>query len=63
MDEMNGAEPDRIAGCIADIAGKRRVKSLYTIGIQYKLLYLLYKLLPIGTVNRIIAMLYMPGQK
>lgn len=62
-DEMKGADPEWIAGRIVDIAGYKRVKLLYTIGIQYKLLYLLYKLLHIGTVNRVIAMLYMPKQK
>lgn len=58
-DEQNGMPPETVADEIFTIARRRRVKPLYTLGFNYKLLYFLQKILPIGLINRIIGRLYM----
>ena len=57
-DERGGMSPERVGRYIADIALKKRVKPLYTIGFSYKCACLLMKLLPCGLANRIIGCLY-----
>ena len=57
-DEQKGMSPEIAAKFISKIANKRKVKPLYTIGFQYKLVVLLMKILPSSFSNRIIGMLY-----
>jgi short-subunit dehydrogenase len=58
-DERNGIPPGVVAESIYRIAVKKRVKPLYTLGVRYKILVALQKLLPVGFVNRVVAGLYM----
>lgn len=62
-DEEKGMSPTTVAGAIVRIAKKRHIRPLYTIGISYKLLYLLNRLLGITIVNRLIGMLYIKKPK
>lgn len=57
-DEQTGMKPEVAGRYIAKIADKRRVKPLYTIGLSYKLVCVLCKLLPVSLQNRIIGLLY-----
>lgn len=62
-DEQNGMTADHAARCIIKIAEKRSVRPLYTVGMIYKLYYVLNKLLPQRTVNWIVGLLYMKKKK
>ncbi len=57
-DERGGKGPETAARFILRIAGKKRVKPLYTIGFVYKLFCFLAKVLPAGLLNRIVGMIY-----
>ena len=57
-DEQNGMEPERIARFVHKIAGKNKVRPLYTPGAMYKCFYALYKILPSGVINKLIGMIY-----
>lgn len=57
-DEQSGMNPMVAGKFIAKVALKKRVKPQYTIGIQYKLVIVLIKLLPARIANWIIGMLY-----
>lgn len=57
-DEINGMSPSDIARFIYKISKKRRIKPLYSIGFIYKLYSFLFKILPVGVVNRIVGMIY-----
>lgn len=57
-DERSGMKPETIAKYIVKIAMRRSPKPLYTIGLQYKFLALLFKLLPIRFVNYMVGKLY-----
>jgi len=61
-DERNGMPPETIAAGIYKIACKKRVKPLYTIGVMYKLLVVLQKILPVGFANRVVGMLYIKSK-
>jgi hypothetical protein len=61
-DEQNGMPPEKVAAAIFAIASRKRIKPLYTLGFNYKLLYFLQKILPIGIVNRIVGLLYMKSR-
>lgn len=57
-DEQNGMPPAAIAAAVYKLAGKRRLKPLYTCGFKYKLFLFLGKVLPTAAVTRIVAALY-----
>ena len=57
-DEQNGMAPEVAGEFISKIALKKKVKPLYTIGLQYKIFVVLAKILPYGLVNKIVGMLY-----
>ena len=57
-DEQCGMRPERAGRFIAKIAEKRNVKPLYTIGFSYRLICVLFKLLPIRVSNWIVGKLY-----
>ena len=57
-DEQNGMAPETAGRFIAYVAGKKKVKPLYAIGIQYKCFVVLARLLPVSLVNFIIGKLY-----
>jgi len=57
-DEQTGMKPETAGEFICRIAGKKRVKPLYTIGFQYQCITVLLKILPCGFVNRMISKLY-----
>lgn len=57
-DEEKGMDPKVAGKYIAKIALKKRVKPIYTVGMGYKCLTLLCKLLPCGLRNWIVGLLY-----
>ena len=57
-DEKKGMDPAQAGRYIAKLALKKRVKPVYTLGLGYKLLSVLCKLLPCALRNRIVGMLY-----
>lgn len=60
-DERKGMSPEAAGRYIAKIALKRRVKPVYAIGIGYKCLSVLCKLLPCALRNWIVGLLYARG--
>jgi hypothetical protein len=57
-DEQTGMPPEKIAKSIYSISVRKNVKPMYTVGVIYKLLLFLQKVLPAGFANRVVAMLY-----
>ncbi len=57
-DERSGFSPDRVGAFAARIAGKKRPKALYTVGMGYGALVLLSRLLPVRLVNYILGRMY-----
>ncbi len=57
-DEQKGMSPETAGRYIAKIALKKRVKPIYAIGLGYKCLSLLCKILPCGLRNGIVGLLY-----
>ena len=57
-DEQNGMSPETAGSYIAKIARKKVVKPIYTLGLGYKCLSVLCKLLPCGLRNWIVGLLY-----
>ena len=57
-DEETGMDPAVAGRYIAKLALKKTVKPEYAVGVKYKFLCLLAKLLPCGLRNRIIGMMY-----
>ena len=57
-DEKNGMSPRKAAEYIAKISLRKKVKPVYAIGAQYKLLSVLCKVFPCSIRNRIVGMLY-----
>lgn len=57
-DERHGASPEKVAKKIANIARRRHVKNKYVVGVTYKFLAFLDKILPAGLVNRLVGMIY-----
>lgn len=57
-DELSGMSPEAVGNLILRIAEGNSTKPLYTVGIQYKLVNLLLKILPSGLSNYIIGKMY-----
>ncbi|MBQ9994068.1 MAG: SDR family oxidoreductase [Clostridia bacterium] len=57
-DEQNGMSPEIAGRYIAKISAKRRIKPLYAIRADYKLVAVLAKLLPARLLNYILGKLY-----
>ncbi len=57
-DERKGVSADRVAETICRIAMKNKVKPLYTIGLDYKLIIVLLKILPYRISNYLISKIY-----
>lgn len=57
-DERGGMSPECVGRYIAKLALKKRVKPIYAIGLGYKCLSLLCKLLPCRLRNWIVGLLY-----
>ena len=57
-DERSGMNPDRVGRVIAKLALKRRSRPLKAIGLSYKAVAVLAKLLPRGLSNYIVGMIY-----
>lgn len=57
-DERKGMSPEFVGHYIAKLALKKSVKPVYTVGVGYKVLSLLCKLLPCRLRNWIVGMLY-----
>jgi len=57
-DEQNGMSPDRIARKVYAMAQKKHPKPLCTVGLSYKLIAFLAKVLPASVINRLIGMIY-----
>lgn len=58
QDERNGMKPEKAGAYITKIALKKKVKPLYTIGLTYKFVSLLVKILPCRLTNQLIGILY-----
>ncbi len=57
-DERNGMEPETIGNFIANIASKKKIKPIYTVGLSYKLVCMLTKVLPDSLQNYIVGKIY-----
>ena len=57
-DEQNGMDPAKAGAYVAKIAMKKHPKPLYTIGLSYKTICVLLKLLPCRFANWMIGKLY-----
>ena len=57
-DEQNGMRPETAGKYIAKIALRKNVKPIYTLGLGYKCLSVLCKLLPCRLRNWIVGLLY-----
>ena len=57
-DEQNGVPPSHVARVILRAAKARRPRAFYVVGLPYRLLTLLYKLLPATLGNAIVGMIY-----
>lgn len=57
-DEQNGMRPETAGKYIAKIAIRKNVKPIYTLGVGYKCLSVLCKILPCRLRNWIVGMLY-----
>lgn len=57
-DEQNGMKPDAAGKYIAKIAQRKSVKPIYTLGVGYKCLSVLCKLLPCRLRNWTVGLLY-----
>ena len=59
-DEQNGMPPAAIAAAVIRAAHKKRLSPVTTVGIKYKLLCGLNKLLPLSAVTALVAKIYIP---
>lgn len=59
-DEQNGMPPAAIAAAVVRAAHKKRLPPVTTVGIKYKLLCGLNKLLPLSAVTALVAKIYIP---
>lgn len=57
-DEEKGMAPSDLGRYIAHLASKRRVKPLYSLGLDYRLFLFLARVLPSGVLNRLVYLLY-----
>lgn len=57
-DEQTGMSPDTAGKYIASIAGRKKIKSQYTIGFSYKTFVVLARLLPVRFVSWAVGLLY-----
>ena len=57
-DEQGGMKPERIAKKVYRMAQKKHPKPLSTVGLSYKLIAFVYKVLPFSLVNRLVGLLY-----
>ena len=57
-DERGGMDVTKAGTFVAKVAVDRRNKPLYTIGVQYRLVIFLTKILPAALLNRLIRIIY-----
>jgi short-subunit dehydrogenase len=57
-DEEKGMSPEYVGRFIAKLCLRRRVRPIHTVGLGYRCLSLLCKLLPNGLRNKIVGLLY-----
>ena len=57
-DEQTGMAPERVGDYIARLCLRRRVKPLCSLGLGYRCVCVLAKLLPCGLLNRLVGLLY-----
>ena len=57
-DEQNGVPAQKVGDLIAKVALKKNVKPLYIPGFSYNLVNVLMRILPSGTANKLIGILY-----
>ena len=57
-DEQTGMKPEKAAAVICRAAIMRRVRPFYSIGIQYKAVAFLVRVLPSALVSRLVGMIY-----
>ena len=62
-DEKNGMAPEDIARQVIKIVEKRKIRVLYTPGLQYKVFAVLNKLLPVQLVNSLVGKMYIKSPK
>jgi len=56
--ERKGVPPEKVAKVICRAALKKKVRLFYTVGLMYKAVVWLARLLPPGLLNRLIALIY-----
>ena len=59
-DEQNGMPPAAIAAAVVRAAHKKHLPPVTTVGIKYKFLCGLNKLLPLSAVTALVAKIYIP---
>lgn len=57
-DEKNGMKPEDVAKFIVKLADKKKVSPLYTVGLSYKTLVFLKRLVPVSFSSKIIGNMY-----
>jgi len=57
-DERNGAKASDVADEVVRVVLKKKVKPIYTVGVSYKLIVVLLKILPYRASNYLISKLY-----
>ena len=57
-DERNGMPPAKVAQVVLKYAQAKKGKLLVTVGAQYKMLALLYKLMPSALMNQVLYSMY-----
>ena len=57
-DERTGHPPEKVAALVLKVAGKKRVAPQYTVGVGYKTLVALARILPPGICRYVLGKLY-----
>jgi len=57
-DERGGVSADTVAEKVCRIAGKKNIKPIYTVGLDYSLIVALLKILPFKISNYLISKIY-----
>ncbi len=57
-DEKHGMPAEKVGELVAKLSEKRRIKPMYSVGLQYKLICVLAKLLPASLSNLIVGKMY-----
>lgn len=62
-DEQNGMSPEAVAGAVLRLLNRRSLPAVATIGLRYRLLCFLNRVLPVSAVDALLSLLYIPSEK